>query len=101
MRTEINFSTTKKDCELIGKIVDRAFKETDIGDVQDRMTTHMDLTACHANGCEIDLARMLAAPKLDFVHDLYGIRRHINRRTGKLEDCFVPRCAMAGEPVNG
>ena len=29
----------------------------------------------------------------DFGHDVFGIRRHLNRRTGKLEDCFVPRCA--------
>lgn len=53
----------------------------------------MDLTACHCNGCELDLDRLLLAPDPDFGHDVCGIRRHIDRRTGKLGGCFLPRCA--------
>lgn len=60
---------------------------------RDRQDYIMDLTACHANGMPLDLAKLLAAPPFDLVHDVCGIRDHINRRTGKIEDQFVPRCA--------
>lgn len=56
---------------------------------------HMDLTACHANGCPVDWAMLLAADDLTFIHDVAGIQRHVNRETGKLEHCFVPRCAAS------
>jgi hypothetical protein len=51
----------------------------------------MDLEACHCNGCALDLKGLLGANDQDFIHDVLGIRRHINRRTGKLEDAFSPR----------
>jgi hypothetical protein len=51
----------------------------------------MDITACHANGCRLDLAALAAADDSDFNHDVFGIRRHIDRSTGELMDCFVPR----------
>jgi hypothetical protein len=53
----------------------------------------MDLEACHCNGMPLDFDKLLAFPDFDFAHDVFGIRRHINRETGKIEDCFVPRCA--------
>ena len=59
----------------------------------DFMTLHMDLTACHANGCPIDWDKLNAATDTTFAHDISGIQRHINRKTGKLENCFLPRCA--------
>ena len=54
----------------------------------------MDITACHANGCPLDISALLAADLANFSHDVMGIRRHINRKTGKLENCFVPRYAF-------
>ena len=42
---------------------------------------------------ELDLQKLLDAPDGDFGHDVFGIRRHINRQTGELENCFLPRCA--------
>lgn len=62
---------------------------------QSILTTEMDLSACHAQGCELDFERLLAAPAEDFEHDILGIRRHLNRETGYLEDFFVPRYAKA------
>jgi len=53
----------------------------------------MDLAAVHANGCPLDLAGLYDATPLDFCHDIYGIRRHLDRTTGKLGDCFIPRYA--------
>ena len=42
----------------------------------------------------IDFAAWLAADDADFAHDVGGIQNHINRDTGELEDCFVPRFAV-------
>lgn len=61
--------------------------------VSDPLSIKMDINACHCNGCPLDLEKLLAFDDANFFHDLYGIRRHINRKTGQLEDCFLPRCA--------
>lgn len=54
---------------------------------------HMDLCAVIANGEALDLDKLLAFDNPDFAHDIFGIERHLNRKTGKLEDCFLPRCS--------
>ncbi len=54
----------------------------------------MDITATHANGCPLDLDKLLAAPDFDFAHDVFGIRRHLDRTTGELRDFFLPRCSV-------
>ena len=59
----------------------------------------MDITCVHANGCPLDLDAMLRAigdseQETDLIHDLLGIRRHLDRTTGQLLDCFVPRFAL-------
>ncbi len=51
----------------------------------------MDITAAHRNGCPLKLDELLKAEDFDFAHDVFGIRRYINRKTGKLENCFLPR----------
>ena len=61
----------------------------------DTLNLTMDLTACHANGCELELSELLEAPDGDFWHDINGIQDHISRNTGKLEDFFVPRYAAS------
>lgn len=58
-----------------------------------RLDFLMDLDACHSNGCPLDFNALLFFSDADRVHDIIGIRRNINRTTGKLENCFVPRCA--------
>jgi len=60
----------------------------------DHLELNMDITATHANGCPLKLQELLEAPEFDFVHDVVGIRRHINRQTGQLEDFFLPRYAV-------
>ncbi len=54
----------------------------------------MDLEACHCNGMEMNLQKLLDAPDADFGHDVFGIRRYIDRNSGKITNCFMPRCAM-------
>lgn len=51
----------------------------------------MDIDACHCNGNPLRLADLLAASDFDLIHDVGGITAHIDRRTGKLRNCFVPR----------
>ncbi len=55
----------------------------------------MDITACHANGCELALSQLLISNDGDFAHDVFGISRHIDRKTGHLGQCFMPRYARA------
>lgn len=51
----------------------------------------MNLTACHLNGPPLRLQELLEAPVFDFSHDICGIDKFMNRKTGKLSGYFVPR----------
>ena len=92
----LNWRAAPNDARLIVKITGRAQQ------IADRIGTEvppqllMDLTACHLNGCAIDLLGLLHGNDSDFVHDVWGIHRHIDRRTGVLGDCFLPRFAARG-----
>lgn len=93
--TPINWDVSSFEQSLIEKIADRAkplYEEQGIEDTY--MTIVMDLTACHANGTPLKLDELLRADKGTFGHDVFGIRRYIDRSTGKLTQCFLPRTAM-------
>jgi|GEM_PF-1326322 len=64
----------------------------------DTLSLVMDLTACHANGCPLRLAELAKARAVDLCHDVQGIQRHMDRETGKLTGCFVPRYARSEPP---
>lgn len=88
----VNWHTSKEEHRLLTQVADRAVALAFSMGVTYAMTDClMDLTACHANGMRLDLRGLLGAAPGDFGHDVFGIRRHINRETGKLQDCFVPR----------
>lgn len=95
-RWPINWDTTDKDRALIDKIVERAMAlSQDDGISYNAKECSMDLTACHLNGCAIDLEKLLRAPDATFGHDVYGIRRFIDRTTGKIPgEFFAPRCML-------
>lgn len=91
----LKFSNTRTEFELGAAIAKRAVA------LADRLGLHyphhvavMDIDVCHANGCPLDLAGLLNASPADFAHDVLGIRRHLNRETGELGGCFVPRYAL-------
>jgi hypothetical protein len=97
--TYTSFAVSRADHLLIAQIAERALPLYQIvGDEKPAMHALMDLTACHANGCRLRLTDLLAADEVNFAHDIFGIRRHLDRTTGKLLDCFVPRFAL---PVTG
>lgn len=88
---QVSFKMTAAELALIEGIADRAEKAGLVFKNYNRRTLMMDLSACNANGCPMDFERLLAAPDFDFTHDICGIARHMNRETGQLGDCFLPR----------
>lgn len=93
---------TKADLDTIGRIAARAAA------LARRAGTH---STVQVRGVETDtvialtllqpkhplrLDALLSAPDFDFAHDVFGILRHIDRATGELGNCFVPR---ASEPA--
>ena len=90
----LNFTATKQEFEQIRAIAKRAVAMvagTEIYySMQDAL---MDIEACHCNGCPLKLHELAGAKPSDFGHDVFGIRQHLNRETGQLEDCFLPRYA--------
>lgn len=88
----IHFNSDPVDAALIKKIVSRAMHlAEDHGLKYSKMEWTMDITAAHLNGNRLDLDRLLAADDFNFMHDVFGIRRHLDRETGKLLNCFSPR----------
>jgi hypothetical protein len=83
----ISFEVTQEESDMIQAIVERA-------NVKDKLSLHMTLAACHANGNPLDFKRILAADNFNFWHDVGGIVKHLNQETGKLEGCFCPRMSL-------
>jgi len=85
----IKFDATAEEYETITHICDR------VGWIgRGKFDLAMDIAATHRNGCELDLDKLLNFPEFDFYHDIQGIREHIDRKTGKLRDFFLPRCSL-------
>lgn len=81
---------TSSEINVIAAIVNRAkafFPDRDWRDIK------MDVLTTHLNACPLQLNELLDARDTDFVHDIAGIERHLNRQTFALEDCFLPRFA--------
>ena len=84
------FKVSPEDAELITSVFKRAINA---GLVEgERLSAHMDLTAAHTS-FGLDLRKLLDAPRFDFAHDVCGIFANMNRRTGRLDNHFMPRCA--------
>ena len=88
-RTPPSFKISIADALAVRRIAKRAYAKWSV----DEMSTQMDLTAAHANGCPLDFAKLEKFDDFNLAHDIFGIARHIDRRTGRLSDFFVPRCA--------
>ncbi len=86
----LNWTTDVVVMDLIAAIAQRAI-DTMPEDVGPKCRLVMDIDACHSNGCPLDLVGLLSAKQGDFNHDVSGIVSNINRKTGALEDFFLPR----------
>lgn len=100
---QISFSTSNRDADLIAQIAERAERMAAMHrhprDRRKVMDYNMDITAAHANGCRLQLRQLLNADDFNFAHDVFGIERHLNRTTGALEDCFLPRFAARSQNI--
>lgn len=91
---EINFDLPPEDFDTVCEIADRADASgLTHPDRYSRITLIMDLCACHNHATPLDFKRLSEADGLNFNHDIAGIARHMDRETGQLRDCFVPRFA--------
>jgi hypothetical protein len=91
---EVSFEASAANRALARKIARRA-RELYLSANVDRDATdiEMDLLATHANGCPLDFKRLSEADDFNLMHDVSGIARHIDRETGELTNCFLPRFA--------
>lgn len=91
-QADVSFNVTATERATIHAIAQRAFTiAKDFGCPRKAVDFAMDVTAAHANGNPLRLADLLAADDFNFIHDVFGIERHIDRDTGKLGNCFSPR----------
>lgn len=72
--------------------ISRAKEQKLISKNYTQATLVMDLDSCVATKT-LDLAKLAQAPDADFVHDICGIARHLDRSAypGKLLSFFLPR----------
>jgi len=86
--------TSKLDLVLILKIVERAHGIVVAhGGEYDKTSAGLDLVYAHAQ-VPLDLEALLAADDFNFMHDVFGIARHMDRSTGEMDGRFLPRFAL-------
>ncbi|WP_336764353.1 hypothetical protein [Asaia sp. VD9] len=99
----VNFDVSTADRAIIRKISTRAIKLIEGLNLSSKLPSRtdiaMDITATHANGLPLRLSDMLGADKFDFLHDIAGISKHLDRETGKLTEHFRPRFAVPSDAL--
>lgn len=84
---------TPEEKAAVDRIVARALQLYEaVGRRRDPMDIEMDLAAVHFH-TPLRLEELATADDFNFTHDVGGIDRHIDRRTGELTDHFRPRAA--------
>lgn len=88
----MNWKVSKQESELIDSIALRAEAlARRLGVKYTRGDANMDITCVHVNIRPLRLAELASADEGNFGHDVFGIRRHLDRENAKLMLCFVPR----------
>lgn len=92
---------TRKDFETLSAIADRALTlYAQIPEIRDKkIDVCMDIENAH-DQIPLNLEQLLTFDEGNFAHDIFGIRRHMDRGTATLGDCFVPRCAFGSSYPN-
>ena len=78
---------TNKDSKLIHDIVSRAEKLTLISKP---LTVDVNIAIAHCKN-PLRLRDWLLTDDGNFMHDIMGICKNINRKTGEMKNCFLPR----------
>ena len=93
MENQIDWSKASiEDYALVSEIVKRASKIP--GFEIKAKNLEMDIIATHISGCRLKLQELLDSMTGDFLHDICGIVNHIDRNTGQLQECFLPRYSV-------
>lgn len=80
--------------KVIVKIAERAIEMSKNSGIEyERIDAIMDIDYAHKE-VPLRLEELLASDDVNFAHDVFGIRRHLNRQTLKIENCFLPRYAV-------
>lgn len=95
----VSFRASKDDAALAQAIAERASRMLPPhaqqmgrrGEPSRFQSIWMDIIATHVNGNPLKLRELRDADDFNFLHDVTGIIRHLDRSTGKLMNCFVPR----------
>lgn len=90
---EIKLAFRRYEAILIAKIAKRA---RELGDERPADEIEADIAAVQASDCPMRLMELFTADDFDFRHDVDGIARHLDRKTGELGP-FWPRCARPRE----
>lgn len=99
-RKVLNWKAPADETRMIHDIAVRGVNlAKEMGYTRDLLMMVMDITCCHLNSNPLDLVGLLEAENGDFGHDVFGIQRHIDRETGELLDCFVPRLSRREQDV--
>ena len=81
----------REELETINKIVKRALGiEVTRNLIDDPISLFMDIDSISSG---LDLSKFLSFDNFNFCHDVFGIIENMNKETGKLENCFLPRCS--------
>ncbi len=86
----INWNKLPEDVVLGAHKIARRARELDL--CVDTIEAEMDICAVGSQ-MKLDYNAWYKADDFNFAHDFCGIQKNINRETGKLENCFLPRFA--------
>lgn len=89
----VQFTASKDEFRYIRLIADRAMSAGLYPEGETLQDALIDIEATHSNGCPLDLSALANATPGNFGHDVGGIRKHLDRTTGRLMNNFVPRHA--------
>lgn len=90
----LQWDVTPEDMDTIKRIAQRLFDMADEFKIPvDRHMIAMEVACVHCNSCPLELWQLLASSGDDFSHDVLGINRFLDRKTGQLMNGFKPRFA--------
>jgi hypothetical protein len=91
----MSFKLSKKNSRLVELIAKAAVGSYAMRGVKiTRMDVEMDLAACHNHAVRLDFEKLLKGGVFNMLHDVEGIRQHLDRKTGALKNCFSPRSSL-------
>jgi hypothetical protein len=103
----LNLSISESDLKLVNQIAQRATQVavshraisllkafSKVEEARFHREVLMDVWIVHANGCPLRLQELLDAEPYEFAHDVFEMRERLDRVTGQLTGCFVPRFSV-------